>query len=114
MKDGLRILILGDQAGNPVIHGSGSGQVISNFEYSPLQAFCDEFKVNCQSNVTGVWTSCNDAGTCISYNGVDSNNGMDKKKKEFDGSELEANQYDYTFIFEGRGSGEGGDRKDYD
>jgi hypothetical protein len=47
LKDGLRILILGDQAGDPVIHGSGSGQVISNFEYSPLQAFCDEFKVNC-------------------------------------------------------------------
>ena len=72
-------MILGNQAGEPVVGGSGSGQVKQNWHYTPLEAICKEFGVSeCQLKETsGVWSACNSDETCISYIGKSSNNGKD-------------------------------------
>jgi len=44
-KTGMNILVLGNQAASPTLHGTGSGQIGVNYIYSPLDAICDEMGV---------------------------------------------------------------------
>lgn len=108
----MSILVLGDQALDPTLHGRGSGQVISNFIYTPLQALAEELGVPFMND--SQWTSCDyPQKICLTYCGADSTNDKGKSSSEACNKYILENSFNTTIIFQGQDSGEGSDRKTY-
>lgn len=81
----MHVLILGNQAGNPTLHGTGSGQIGENYVHTPLEAICDELKVPRISTLLPFGKSCNSkTGNCVTYNGLPKTNGKWLGEKEQD------------------------------
>ena len=72
----MNILVLGNQASDPVLHGTGSGNVYEKWVLSPIQAVGDELGVESYWNIDPFWRSCNDeTGNCVTYIGLANTNG---------------------------------------
>jgi hypothetical protein len=72
----MNILILGNQASDPTLHGEGSGYVGVNYVHTPLEAICDEMGVARISTWLPVGRECNsDSGNCVTYIGIPKTNG---------------------------------------
>ena len=121
-KTGMNILVLGNQAASPTLHGTGSGQIGENYIYTPLDAICDEMGVPRISGWFPKGKQCNsETGNCVSYNGFPKTNGkfFGEKEKIFENEEemlkeMATEEFDTTIIFQGLSSGEGFDRKTLD
>lgn len=125
MKKGMNVLVLGNQAGDPITHGSGSGQIAENFIFSPLQAVCDELGVPRIPNWAPFFRRCNkETGNCVSYIGLANTNGKWFGKEETEEGvakrmatelkDIAMFDFDATLIFQGLQSGEGFDRSTLD
>ena len=96
-KDNIRIVVVGDQAWNAVVHGGGSGSVTPAWVKPPLWSICDKLGVERINGENGA-SGCN-AGSkvCVTYD---------------DGSKSPGNtdKYDHAILFVQTSSHEGGDR----
>lgn len=119
----MNVLILGNQAGNPTLHGTGSGQIGENYIHTPLEAICDELSVPRISTWLPFGKECSsETGHCVTYLGLPRTNGkwLGDNEKEValeqaiaseEIQELMSTEFDTTIIFQGLSSGEGTDRK---
>ena len=132
-RSNLNILVLGNAANNPVTVGGGYGMVQSSFKMTPLWGLCDELGIERIPINEPVIRKCNqELRNCITYVGLPNTNGDGPYDSHVDqGPTREKNQheiqevvqyhltgftekfFDYTFIFAGLESGEGGDRGDH-
>ena len=125
---GTNILLLGNQAGDPTIHGWGSGQIGENYVYTPFEALCDAIG---QPKSSSSWIPydkcCNvDTQMCVTYFGLPRTNGKKLLGEEIKEEgvelllsteqfkELKSSEYTATIIFQGMPSGEGSDRSSLD
>lgn len=125
-KQGMSVLVLGNQAGNPTLHGTGSGQIGENYVYTPLEAICDELQVPRITAPLPFGKSCSsETGHCVTYLGLPRTNGkwLGEKEVEVDAEQAMAHEeiqemlsfeFDTTIIFQGLSSGEGSDRTTLD
>lgn len=125
-REGMSILVLGNDAGDPVISGGGSGTVHVNYIYPPLWALCDEFGIDRIANGSHVVRKCNEkTGSCITYVGTarTKDHVIRGQREEATEEEIEAifenelkehknHKFDATIIFTGQDTAETQDRAD--
>lgn len=126
-KKGMNILVMGSDAGTPVISGGGSGTVHVNYVYPPLWAMCDEFGIERISNITKADRKCNTDGDCITYFGLPKTSehvlrsmqrpeplSQEEVKKNVETymGEMAVYDFDATIIFTGQDTAETEDRAD--
>jgi len=119
-KTGKMILVIGDAASYPVIAGGGSGTVHYTELLPPIWALADELDIPREDLPLDSLISygCNkDNSNCIAYVGVihTITATMDKEfeldeDNQINLESIQQMDYDYTFLFGGVFSSEGGDR----
>ena len=99
-KTNLKVVVVGNQSWQPVVHGGGSGQVVPAWVKPPLWSICDMLGVDRIDPSTSILSNCNnDNGNCVTYN---------------DGSQkppaTASKDYNVAILFIETSSHEGGDR----
>ncbi len=68
-KTNLKVVVVGAQSWQPVVHGGGSGQVVPAWVKPPLWSICDMLGVDRIDPSTGTLSKCSsDNGNCVTYN----------------------------------------------